>query len=270
MKFWASFLFAPLLVVVAPQGGAQQTASHSVSASQLAPRTVAEQYLFQAANAERQQRGLPLLHWDAALYKAAEAHAEQMLARQSISHQYEGEPSLTERGELAGAKFSVIAENVAMAPTAVRIHDAWMHSPGHRANLLNGNVDAVAIRVLESHGELYAVEDFEKSVVETTLPEQELRIGQDILQQAGGAVALAADGSAEQVAARQSCGMTSGYAGDHRPLLVLRFTTVDLQTLPEALNTALASGKYREAAVGACTLQSRQAFTAFQLAVLLF
>ncbi|MGC2496619.1 MAG: CAP domain-containing protein, partial [Acidobacteriaceae bacterium] len=78
--------------------------------------TVAEQYLLSAANAERAQRGLQPLHWDRALYDAASYHAEQMAERESISHQYEGEPELMVRGQAAGARFSVISENVAEAP----------------------------------------------------------------------------------------------------------------------------------------------------------
>src|SRR5947208_7586092 len=71
--------------------------------------SVAEQYLFQAANAERAQRGLQPLRWEPALYRAAYGHAQQMAGRGSISHQYAGEPELAERGKMAGARFSRIA-----------------------------------------------------------------------------------------------------------------------------------------------------------------
>src|ERR1700742_3316719 len=131
--------------------------------------SVSEQYLFQAANAERAQRGLPALRWDAALYRAAQRHAQEMAERQSISHQYPGEPELADRGKNAGARFSVISENVAEAGTAVRIHDAWMNSPGHRENLLDPRVDAVGISVRSRNGQLYAVQDFERKVESLTL-----------------------------------------------------------------------------------------------------
>ncbi len=123
--------------------------------------SVAEQYLFQAANAERASRGLPTLRWDTGLYHAAQGHCWQMAQRESISHQYPGEPELASRGKNAGARFSMIAENVAEAQTAVRIHDAWMNSPGHRANLLDPHLDAVGISVRSRNGQLYAVQDFE-------------------------------------------------------------------------------------------------------------
>ncbi len=96
------------------------------------PTSVAEQYLFQAANAERVQRGLPVLRWDPALYRAATFHALEMAARESISHQYAGEADLAGRAGGAGARFSVVEENVAEAPDAVTVHRAWMESEGHR------------------------------------------------------------------------------------------------------------------------------------------
>jgi hypothetical protein len=225
--------------------------------------SVAEQYLFSAANAERAQRGLGPLRWDGALYEAATFHAQEMARHGSIAHQFAGEPELTERGRAAGARFSVIAENVAQAPTAVRVHDAWMNSPGHRANLLDPRLDAVAIRVERRGEELYAVEDFERAVVQLSLEEQE-RVVAGLVQATGGARALA--GSEE---ARRTCGMSSGYAGQRRPWFVMRYSTGDLQQLPEALKAKLGSSSYHEVAVGACPSEE-QSFTAFNIAVLLY
>ena len=65
-----------------------------------------------------------------------------------------------ERAGQAGAHFSLIEENVAVGPTPAAIHDGWMHSPGHRTNLLNPEVDRVGIAVVASRGELYAVADY--------------------------------------------------------------------------------------------------------------
>ncbi len=135
--------------------------------------TVAEQYLLSAANDERAQRGLQPLHWDRALYDAAGFHAEQMAERESISHQYQGEPELTVRVQAAGARFSVIAENVAEAPTALMIQEAWMNSPKHRENLLDPRVNSIGIRVIGKGDRLYAVEDFDRSVTNLSLAQQE-------------------------------------------------------------------------------------------------
>jgi hypothetical protein len=226
--------------------------------------SVAEQYLFQAANAERTQRGLPALRWDTALYSAAYGHAQQMAARASISHQYPGEPELASRGKAAGAKFSVISENVAEAETAVRIHDAWMNSPGHRENLLDPRVDAVGISVLRRDGQLYAVQDFERSVAVLSLEAQEEAVGR--LVAAAGPVRILP----ESDDARRTCALSTGYAGTRQPWFVMRYTSGDLSRIPDTLKAKIASGTFHEATVGACAAAKDQPFSSYSIAVLLY
>jgi len=226
--------------------------------------SVGEQYLFAAANAERAQRGLGALRWDDALYRAAGAHAAQMAMRESISHQYAGEPELSARARRAGARFSVVAENVAEAPTAVRIHDAWMQSPGHRANLLDPRVDSVGIRVLSRNGELYAVEDFDRTVEVLTLEDQERAVA-TFLESIAPVRAIPSTPEA-----RSTCAMSTGYAGAVTPGFIMRYTAGSLDVIPAELQARLASGRYRKAAVGACDSTDRQNFTVYDIAVLLY
>ena len=228
------------------------------------PASVAEQYLFAAVNNERVAQGLQPLHWDDALYQAADGHAREMAERRSISHQYPGEPALGERGRAAGARFSAIAENVAEAPSAVRIHDAWMHSPGHRANILNGRLTAVAIRVLSRDGELYAVEDFDRSVERLSIAQQEAAVG-ELVRAAGAVDVIPANDDAHR-----TCEMDTGYSGKRQPYFVMRFTAGDLDHLPSQLTERLASGRFHEAMVGACASRGGESFTAFNVAVLLY
>ena len=151
--------------------------------------TVAEQYLLSAANQERAARNLPLLHRDPQLARAAAQHAQAMAEHGSISHQFAGEPALARRAAGMGVAFSLISENVAEAPSAVQIHEMWMHSEGHRANLLDPAIDAAGIRVIARNGELYAVEDFARTVPSASLDEQEFAIRALIAQL--GQIALA-------------------------------------------------------------------------------
>jgi hypothetical protein len=233
------------------------------AAAQSTP-TVAEQYLFTAANHERAQQGLPALRWDDKLYRAADAHAVEMVQRESISHQYPGEPDISARVLRAGAHFSVVAENVAEAPTAVRIHDAWMQSPGHRANLLDPRLDAVGIRVLSRDGQLYAVEDFDRSVAMLSLEQQETAVATLLESKASvTAVPSALD-------ARRTCAMDTGYAGTAKPWFVMRYTAADVNELPPTLQAKLATGKFHRALVGACPATDTQNFTAYNIAVLLY
>lgn len=226
--------------------------------------TVAEQYLLAAANAERAQRGLQPLRWDRALYDSANYHAQLMAERETISHQYAGEPELTTRGQVAGARFSVISENVATAPSALMIQQAWMNSAHHRDNLLDPRVDSIGIRVISRGDRLYAVEDFDRSVMNLSLEQQEMAVGQLLQTRSSVAILPASED------ARRTCSMGSGYAGERRPWFVMRYTAADLSQIPKMLEQHLASGGYHAAAVGACPVEGSQNFSAYSIAVMLF
>jgi hypothetical protein len=228
--------------------------------------TVAEQYLLAAANQERATMGLQPLHRDARLASAAAGHAREMAAHATISHQFAGEAELTARAADAGVAFSVVSENVGEAPSAVLIHDMWMQSEHHRTNLLDPAVDAVGISVIARGAELYAVEDFAKTVRAVPIEQQESAIARLIAQP--GTVVDA--GPASTAGARQTCAMETGYAGARKPWFVMRFTSDSLTQLPDELKSRLASGRYHQAAVGACASGSAGPFTAYNFAVLLF
>ncbi len=225
--------------------------------------SVAEQYLFAAANHERTMRGLAPLGLDMALSQASAIHAEQMAEHDDISHQFPGEPDLEDRGAAAGVHFSLIAENVGEAPTSVILQNLWMNSPEHRANLLDPEVNAIGISVIQRGDELYAVEDFASTVAPLTLAQQEGAVAKS-LASVGMTVG---DTSA---LARITCAMPSGYVGWRRPDYILRYTASTLPDLPTALKTRLSSGKYHQAIVGACADQRKTAFTAYSIAILLY
>jgi hypothetical protein len=238
--------------------------STPVLAQSIAPRSVAEQYLFSAANTARAEQGLPSLRWDDALFRAASGHARQMAARRSISHQYPEELDLAARAQSAKAHFSKISENVAVSPDAITMHDAWMHSPGHRANLLDPQVDSVAISVVKRDGELYAVEDFERSVTNLSVEEQENVV------EAGLKAISVISVMTPNVDSRRTCMMDSGFAGSKQPGFVMRYTTANLLNLPEILKERVRSGMYEQAIVGACETGGLHNFTTYSIAVMLF
>jgi uncharacterized protein YkwD len=125
--------------------------------------SAAERQLFNAVNQERKAHGLPSLKPDAALATAARAHAQRMAEQGTISHQFPGEPNLLSRARAAGARFSWLAENVAEGPNSTAIHQTFMKSPQHRANILDPDMDSAGIGIAERNGQLYAVEDFSKT-----------------------------------------------------------------------------------------------------------
>jgi uncharacterized protein YkwD len=225
--------------------------------------TVAEQYLLVAANQARANEGLAPVHLDPVLAEASALHARQMAEHADISHQFNGEPDLAERGASVGAHFSLITENVGEAPSSVIIHDLWMNSPGHRANLLDPNVDSIGIAVVIRDNELYAVEDFASTVQTLTLNQQERTVG-SVLAKSGLQIAETTED------ARQTCTMSTGYAGSRQPWYIMRYTAASLDQIPSQLKTRLNSGKYHQAVVGACPTSRKTPFTAYNIAILLY
>jgi hypothetical protein len=222
--------------------------------------------IFALGNQARAQAGVKSLAWDPTLAAAAFEHCRMMAAAGGISHQYRGEPDLSSRAAQAGAHFSLIEENVAMAPSAAAVHQAWMQSPGHRENLLSSDVDHVGVAVVYARGEFYAVADY-SAVVENLNPAQvEARVA--ALVRAHGVSILANPALARSACANDDDLLRSPSA---RPAWMIRWQDSDLSHLPQALLSQLRTGKYRQAAVGSCPAQDDGgAFTSFRVAVLLY
>ncbi len=223
----------------------------------------AERALLQSANRERTAQGLPPLKWDERLASAARQHALVMAQHNSISHQFSGEHGLADRARQTGARFSMLAENVAEGPSAAVIHSQWMKSPPHRANLLDAGADSIGIGVAERNGQLFAVEDFSQAVPDLTIEEQEHQVG--ALLRARGLRLLN-----DPVDARKTCALKKAYAGSRPPLFMTRYETADLSHLPAFLDQKTQGGHYKTAAVGACTAASESGFTSYRVAVLLY
>jgi uncharacterized protein YkwD len=226
-----------------------------------------EKILFDHVNESRVLAGLPALRWDARLAAAAREHCALLVQHDGLSHQFPGEPGLQERLNSAGAEFSVAAENVALAPTPDEIHYEWMHSPPHRANILDAQLNAIGVAAMPGNKGLYAVQDFSHAVEQLSLPEQEEKV-RNLIAATG---VRTADNPAhtQWSDARKSCTMSSGFAG--KPASVVHFETSDVSKLPPQLEASLRSGKYHSAAVGACEAHnSASGFTQFRFAVLLY
>jgi uncharacterized protein YkwD len=224
----------------------------------------AERTLLQLANQSRAQHNLPPLRWDDSLAKAARAHLQWVIRDPGeLLHQYPGEPDLVTRGANAGAHFSTIAENIAgHGDTPAAIHQVWMTSPTHRANLLDPNLNVVGIAVVENQGLLFAVQDFGHDVPTLTPEAVEHQVAK-LLQARGFPPAPSNED------ARKTCTMAQGQAG--WPKLVMQWDGADISHLPDAIVQQLDKSKYTSAAVGACpSKQSTQQFTTYHIAVLLY
>ncbi|HYA63995.1 MAG TPA: CAP domain-containing protein [Candidatus Sulfotelmatobacter sp.] len=227
-----------------------------------AQASAADVTLLNAANRDRAAVGLPPLQWDNALAAAAHQHALLMAQRNALSHQFPGEPPMQDRARHAGARFSLIAENVAEGLTVAGLHTQWMNSPPHRANLLDPELNAVGISVVQSGNMLFAVEDFSTAVPSLSLKEQEQEISSQLAAHGLHPVSATAD-------ARKTCELDRGWAGQ-RPASVVRYEAADLSRLPEDIDQKVNSGHYHSAAVGACEATDSRDFARYRIAILLF
>ena len=222
-----------------------------------------ERVLLEDANRERAARRLPELRWDSALAQAAREHAQLMAQHGRISHQFAGEPGLSDRFTRAGVRFSTASENVGEAPSAEELHRMWMDSPPHRANLLDPDVDAAGFAVAASNGQYFAVEDFARVVVMLSLEAQEREVG----------AILAAHGLRLVPASREAratCALDRGLAEGAHPKYYVRWMTADLHQLPAPLESELRRGQYHSALVGACPAGSDAGAGAYRITVLLY
>lgn len=138
---------------------------------------VVEHRLFDQANEERTKLGLNPFVWDDRLMHAARTHAEKMAEAHSLSHRVANEADLSDRIAATGLRFSMVAENIAYATQNPNdLHNDWMHSPGHRANILNPKADTLGVAVLKYKNTFYAVEDFAKFVMEDSNEKAEKRL----------------------------------------------------------------------------------------------
>lgn len=231
------------------------------------PQPAKAEQLFAMANETRAQEGRGRLQWDQALADAAMRHCMRMAEEGPISHRYGGEPDLSARAGEAGAHFSLIEENIAVGAYPSTIHQAWLDSPGHRANLLNPGIDRVGIAVVSARGVLFAVADYAKGVPVLTPFQVEDAIAAQLREKG---VAIRRDPLEARAACRLDHG-TSALQGEDVPQFVMRWQGTDLDRLPPALVERLASGRYRQAAVGSCPVRDAEgSFTVYRFAVLLY
>lgn len=118
-----------------------------------------ELYMLSLVNAARADAGAPPLRLEQRLNDAAERHSEWMLEADVFSHTGQNGSTATQRMQAAGFDFQgawMSAENLAIqSETGTRgiaddvfdLHHSLMDSPGHRANILNPDLDFIGIGI---------------------------------------------------------------------------------------------------------------------------
>jgi uncharacterized protein YkwD len=103
-------------------------------------------------NQARAAAGCGAVTADPALAAVARAHSADMRDRGFFSHDNPDGLSPFDRAEAAGISYAR-AENIAYGQRdAAAVMDAWMNSPGHRANIENCSLRTLGVGVAEGPG----------------------------------------------------------------------------------------------------------------------
>ncbi|MEA2718496.1 MAG: hypothetical protein QOJ39_360 [Candidatus Eremiobacteraeota bacterium] len=117
--------------------------------------------LFNDVNAARAQRGLPPLVPDEALSQFALQVAQQMAQRRYFGHTDPNGVTFQDRLRAAGLHMRFAAENMAFDQDEAHAHQAFLHSPGHYANIVDMHPHKLGIAVVAAgDGEVFYVEEF--------------------------------------------------------------------------------------------------------------
>jgi len=258
-----------------PQTARVQPATLSTQPSpSLSEDRDAEQQLLDLANQARQQAAVAAVQEDLGLTQAALLHAQAMASVRQLSHQFSGEPSLAERLAInTNLHLDRAGENVAYAATVDRVQAVLMASPPHRENLLNPAYNVAGIGVVRVGDTVYVAQDFAHG-----LPSYSAEASADqaaaslkrLRQQSGFAAMQRLDSDAAQTSA---CAMAKAESLDLAPpraRYVIRYTTMQPDSLPVSANRAVADSALRTYSIGSCYARTRAYRNGVYWVVLLF
>lgn len=120
-----------------------------------------ERQFFNLVNEERSRRGLRALSYDSSLTATARRHSDRMASEGRLYHN---------TAELRSEEFArrngyplMVGENVGQGPTVRWLHDAFMNSPSHRANIVEGRYTNLGIGVTVSDDTIWVTQNFIQS-----------------------------------------------------------------------------------------------------------
>ena len=121
---------------------------------------------FEQTNIERVKHSLPPFVWDSDLVRMARLHSENMARSNFFSHMTPQGARLRDRARAVGiVQYTVLGENIAYNlgyddPGAFAV-ERWMISPGHRANILSPEFQAMAVGTFVGpDGAIYLTQTF--------------------------------------------------------------------------------------------------------------
>ncbi|MFI9718166.1 sigma-70 family RNA polymerase sigma factor [Streptomyces sp. NPDC052396] len=119
------------------------------------------QQVIALVNAERGKVGCSPVRNNSQLAAAAQRHSDDMAARNFFDHTNPDGQGPGERITAAGYQWSTYGENIAYGQaTPASVMDSWMHSPGHRANILNCSFKDLGVGINQAPGGPRWTQDF--------------------------------------------------------------------------------------------------------------
>jgi len=126
----------------------------------LASNSSMESQFIAKMNAAREANGLAPYTVASDLTSIAREHSNAMASQGRLYHN----PNLTSQVQ----NWQAVGENVGDGPTVDDIHSAFMHSPEHRANILDHDYTQVGVGVtVDSSGQIWVTEDFREPMHST-------------------------------------------------------------------------------------------------------
>lgn len=114
--------------------------------------------LVDAINRQRSQAGLSSLTINSTLNQAAQIHSDDMARNNFFEHTGSDGSNAGQRMQRVGYIWRAWAENLAAGYTdAQAIIDAWMQSPGHRANILYADVSEIGVGIARNPNSEYQI-----------------------------------------------------------------------------------------------------------------
>ncbi|MFC8585235.1 sigma-70 family RNA polymerase sigma factor [Streptomyces sp. NPDC057217] len=137
------------------------TPSRPTATKQDSGHTSVEEQVIALVNAERAKEGCGAVTGNSLLARAAQGHSDDMAARDFFDHTNPDGAGPGERVTATGYGWSTYGENIAMGQqTAEQVMEAWMNSPGHRANILNCSFKELGVGLHTGDGGPYWTQVF--------------------------------------------------------------------------------------------------------------
>lgn len=143
----------PVQSVIAPPvpGLVVKTITPSISAVTLDPNPGNNTQILTYTNIKRSTFGLDPLVANSILDNIASMRADDLFTNQYFDHESPDGKSASDLTKIVGFNFTFLGENLALGNFGndQKIVDAWMASPGHKANILNKNYSELGVAVKE-------------------------------------------------------------------------------------------------------------------------